>query len=167
MIKFIYQNGIEQIKIKIKNMIQTSIPITYFTDLRDNKSKESVVYITITQFVRVPSERKYKFFVEDSVIYNEGALIGVKSLYSNRITTKTYEEVDQLRNYLLSQKTYVETGSDLEDVLLIDGLLLQVQGDLSYNVDPVLWIKSSSVPVETPVETPIPDPEVIPETPPE
>jgi hypothetical protein len=144
-------------------MIQTSIPITYFTDLRDNKSKESVVFIDISQFIRIPADKIYKFYVEDSVIVNDGMTEGFKVMYSSRITTKTYDEIDQLRGYLLSVNEYTSTGSQLEDDLLIDGLLLQVQMDLSYNVDPSLWIKSSSLVVEeTPVEeTPVE------ETPPE
>lgn len=116
-------------------MVISNKPVQYFTDDRDGNHKQGIVLIDILSFNRDVKKKEYYINVVD---YVNGQAI------KNKWLIKSYAEVDGIRALLLNDpnRDYSSfSGSELEDALLEDALLLIVQQDCHYHSSPLDWEK--------------------------
>lgn len=124
-------------------MVVSNKPVQYFTDDRDGNHKQGIVTIDVLSFNRDIKKKEYHINVVD---YVEGAAI------KNKVLVKSYAEIDGIRTMLLnSGKDYSSfQGSDLEDELLGDAVLMLVKSDRHYHSQPEDWIKCPPLSAEEP-----------------
>ncbi len=99
--------------------------------------------------------KKYYFKAIDYRFYNEDEVINLSIIRDQIIPDKvqifsksysrTYAEYDAQKEYLLSLKTYTETGSELEDALLQDALLYSLISDPIYESLGTDWVKYNEI----------------------
>lgn len=111
-------------------MIISKNPIVYEKNLRDGAIKTGKVKIQVLTYTRDILEKQYYIDVLDTV---ENTPIQRKTL------TKSYAEIDGLRQMLLAQKAYTETGSNLEDALLQAAILMIIQSEKHYDTQTTDW----------------------------
>jgi hypothetical protein len=104
----------------------------------------------------------YRFYTDEEklVMYQP---IPDKCQIFSKSYSRTYAEYDAQKEYILTLKTYTETGSELEDALLQDALLYSLMTDPIYESLGTDWVKYNEqipvIPDPSPAVPPIyPDP---------
>lgn len=112
-------------------MIQTINPIEYYFDKRTEKSLVGVVTETVLNYVRLPLEKKYSI----EVLY----LVDGKA-WKREIYYFSYAEIDNLKQIVLASNNFSNlTGSELEDAILKQGLLLVAIQDTHFGLSANAW----------------------------
>lgn len=101
----------------------------------------------------------YRFYTDVEKLIMYQPIPNTVQIFSKSYS-RTYAEYDAQKEYLLSLKTYTETGSELEDALLQDALLYSLMTDPIYESTVAEWVKYNE-----PVVI-IPDPVIPPVVPP-
>jgi hypothetical protein len=121
------------------------IEIDLFIESKDDKNK-------IYYFKAID----YRFYTDEEKLVMYQPIPDTVQI-SSKIYSRTYTEYDAQKEYLLSLKTYTETGSDLEDALVQDALLYSLMIDPIYESLGTDWVKYSDpvVLVPEPIVPPV------------
>lgn len=82
----------------------------------------------------------YRFYTDEEKLVMYQPIPNTVQIFSKSYS-RTYAEYDAQKEYLLSLKTYTETGSELEDALLQDALLYSLMTDPIYESLGTDWVK--------------------------
>jgi hypothetical protein len=98
----------------------------------------------------------YRFYTDEEKLVMYQPIPDTVQIFSKSYS-RTYTEYDAQKDYLLSLKTYTETGSELEDALLQDALLYSLMTDPIYESLGTDWVKYNEpvVVVPEPIVPPV------------
>lgn len=91
-----------------------------------------------------PETKSVHVSITDSAILEtsgDSMAVGNRKYLSNSSKSYSYKDYDDMLLEIESRKNYVETGSELEDILLLDSLLEEVSRDGWYDSVPENWTK--------------------------
>lgn len=111
-------------------MIRSTEPIIYSINPRTGKTESGIITEIVTNYTRMPLTREYQF----EVLF----LVDGKP-WKKEFFKKPYLEVDMLKEQILADNIFVETGSDLDDMILKHGLKFVAILDQHFGITPDKW----------------------------
>lgn len=121
---------------------------------REGKVEEFVI-IEITQGAKDDENKLYHFHTRDMMLLNRGTEEEREEVVINRFGvsqsksyTRTYEEVDTHKEILKELFPTDLTGSELDDYLLLMGLMYNLQSDPIYFSEFEPYVKLEITPIE-------------------
>lgn len=116
-------------------MIQSNKPLVVQVNARSGKGVEAIVVVSIVGVAFIPQTKTYTIYIQDAVEESK----------VEKTVSISVEDYTALKEYVLANNTFSETGTDLEVAILPHALLRYVttdvgdNGKLIYGSNPEDW----------------------------